>query len=203
MDQVNTPQFEMIAGQLALDLANTVGGLRGAVSQDNVHTYADLVAWAQQAGIVTESRARQLQREAGQRATEAGSVFARAVTLREAIYRVFSNILQGKQAASADLEMINDEVARALTHARIVLTANGYTWSWIMTAADLDQMLWPVAHSAADLLTSPDLLSNLRECQSVTCGWLFVDTTRNHSRRWCDMKGCGNRAKVRRFREKQ
>jgi len=73
----------------------------------------------------------------------------------------------------------------------------GYTWVWKRTNAELDDVLAPVVESAAALLTSPDL-SRVRECESETCGWLFIDRSRNRSRRWCDMTVCGNRAKVRR-----
>ena len=65
-----------------------------------------------------------------------------------------------------------------------------------------DAILWPVAVAAADLLTTRDH-PLLRECASDECSWLYLDTTRNHSRRWCDMKGCGNKAKVRRYRQRQ
>jgi predicted RNA-binding Zn ribbon-like protein len=58
-----------------------------------------------------------------------------------------------------------------------------------------------VARSAAELLISPERAC-VRECASETCTWLFVDTTKNHSRRWCDMNSCGNRYKVRKFRAK-
>ena len=65
--------------------------------------------------------------------------------------------------------------------------------------AALDRMLWSIAHSGAELLTTGDL-SRLRECGGEECGWLFEDTSRNRSRQWCDMQDCGNLAKVRRYR---
>ena len=63
-------------------------------------------------------------------------------------------------------------------------------------------MLWPVARGAAELLTGPDA-AHISECQSDDCGWLFLDQTRNHGRHWCDMQGCGNRAKARRHYARQ
>jgi len=53
------------------------------------------------------------------------------------------------------------------------------------------------------LLTSSQRLNQVRQCRGDNCGWLFVDGSKNHSRRWCDMRDCGNRAKVRRHRLKQ
>ena len=66
----------------------------------------------------------------------------------------------------------------------------------------LDSALWPIADSAAKLLTSPDR-KRIKECASNNCLWLFLDTTKNHKRRWCDMKSCGNRAKVREHRRRK
>ena len=63
-------------------------------------------------------------------------------------------------------------------------------------------MLWPIALSAASVFGS-DEVSRLKQCGGASCGWLFLDTTRNHSRQWCRMADCGNVAKVRRFRRRQ
>jgi predicted RNA-binding Zn ribbon-like protein len=63
-------------------------------------------------------------------------------------------------------------------------------------------MLWPIASSAADLLTS-ERLKKVRLCEAKTCTWLFLDESRNHSRRWCDMKVCGNREKARRHYQRE
>jgi predicted RNA-binding Zn ribbon-like protein len=58
-------------------------------------------------------------------------------------------------------------------------------------------MLWPIVDAAADLLVRGEP-ERIKTCGSATCGWLFLDLSRNRSRRWCDMKDCGNRAKARR-----
>jgi predicted RNA-binding Zn ribbon-like protein len=84
------------------------------------------------------------------------------------------------------------------------LAPQGQRLTWIDggRAGLLDDALWAVARSAADLLISETTLAHLRECAAETCGWLFLDRSKNGSRRWCDMKVCGNRAKVRRFRRR-
>jgi predicted RNA-binding Zn ribbon-like protein len=81
---------------------------------------------------------------------------------------------------------------------RVIRNESGFTWGWDKQSDALDRMLWPVARSAADLLTS-DHLNRVHQCGGKDCTWLFVDTSRNHSRQWCDMGDCGNRAKARRF----
>ncbi len=79
----------------------------------------------------------------------------------------------------------------------------GFIWDWQDDPEPaLDRVLWPIIRSAAQLLIA-DELSRLKLCDADDCGWLFVDGSRNRSRRWCDMSDCGNRAKARRYRERQ
>jgi predicted RNA-binding Zn ribbon-like protein len=78
----------------------------------------------------------------------------------------------------------------------------GLEWRFEPMTSSLSAMLRPIARAAADLLTSSDL-ALVRTCASPTCQWFFLDTSKNHHRRWCSMKQCGNRAKVRRFYAKK
>jgi len=87
-------------------------------------------------------------------------------------------------------------------NSRLTRQGDGFHWALARDVA-LDRPLWPIARSAVELLTSDDEVRLVRECASATCEWLFVDRTRNHSRRWCDMNDCGNRAKQKRLRERQ
>ncbi len=77
-----------------------------------------------------------------------------------------------------------------------------FEWAWPTAAGDLTSMLWPVAWSASQLLTSPEL-ARVKTCANERCGWLFIDSSRKHNRKWCQMGVCGNRAKARRFYERQ
>ena len=88
-----------------------------------------------------------------------------------------------------------------MARSQLVAVEGGYTWVWDEGGRALDSMLWPVARSAADLLTSGELQA-VRQCAGRACGWLFLDTSRNRTRRWCDMSVCGNRAKARRHHER-
>jgi predicted RNA-binding Zn ribbon-like protein len=121
-----------------------------------------------------------------------------AIRLREALYRIFSAAAAGRLPADADLRLLNAMAAEALSRQWIVHRDRGFVWEWRQAGSDLRRPLWPVVRSAVELLTS-DERRGVRECASPTCSWLFLDHSRNHSRRWCDMKVCGNRAKARRF----
>jgi predicted RNA-binding Zn ribbon-like protein len=97
--------------------------------------------------------------------------------------------------------VLNKSLGEALSRSQVVRKNGGFSWELRASQGDLDQMLWPVARSALDLLVSTEL-DTVRECAADDCAWLFLDESRNGSRRWCDMKVCGNRSKIRRFRKR-
>ncbi len=190
--------FDFTGGLLCLDFANTVDDRPDVHPQEHLNSYHDLVSWGQQAQVLAEREAQNLLEEAARRPAEATSVLERALGVREAIFRIFKSVSEDIVPEEDDLVSLSAAVTGAQVHARIVPKAGGFDWDWSGNANELDRMMWPVVRSAADLLTS-DELDDIRLCASETCNWLFMDTSKNHSRRWCDMKSCGNRAKARRF----
>jgi predicted RNA-binding Zn ribbon-like protein len=186
-----------LAPQLCLDFANSLDGRLAEHPQESLTNYADLVSWSQRAGVLPQDAAQSLTQQAALRPAAATEVLSHAIALREALYRIFSAVAGQRSPQTADLDLLNDILGEALAVLRITPTADGFAWDWTSDVQRLDRPLWPIAQSAADLLTAGEL-QTVRECAALTCGWLFLDTSRNHSRRWCDMKSCGNRAKARR-----
>ena len=207
--------FKFIGGILCLDFINTVEGRssnshqRGATGDqykiigEKLRDYYDLVDWArhEKAALLGSKDARRLIRLAEKHPRLAQRVFENAIRLREALYRIFKSAANGHRPSRADLEKLNGELRNARAHEQLIFSADAFRTEWENMSEALESPLWPVARSAAELLTSGDS-SRLRQCVGEDCGWLFVDTSRNGSRQWCDMKDCGNLAKVRRFRER-
>ena len=191
-------QNDFVGGRPCLDFVNTVGGIRSGPANDKLGTYADLLDWAHAGGFVTKAQFEALKREANEHPVQAEKILKRAILLREAMHDAFRGLIKGKVPKLDDLALINRELGEALAHACIKKGQKGFQWDW-SDEISLDLPLWAPARSAGELIVDMDV-SRLHECASDTCGWLFLDETRNGSRRWCDMKGCGNRAKVRRFR---
>ncbi|HEX2187655.1 MAG TPA: ABATE domain-containing protein [Longimicrobiaceae bacterium] len=190
-------ELSLVGGRLCLDFTNTVGSRGVAVERDRLKGYPELLWWGVRAGVLAEVERRELMRRAEERPAAAEAVFRRALEFREASWRVFRAAEDGAAPDPADLETVNREVARAMGHARIVADAEGgFAWGWD-DSPEADRVLWPVARDAAELLTSSEL-GRVGRCAAESCGWLYLDTSRNRSRRWCDMRDCGNRAKVRR-----
>jgi predicted RNA-binding Zn ribbon-like protein len=194
--------LDLIGGWVCLDFVNTLDGHRNGHSRDYLGSYDELVLWARHVDLVTEGEARQLIDRARRQPTEASQVFEQALVLREAIYRIFIALASGERPAETDLANLNGALSVALARLQLVPTTDGFAWAWRDEAQDLERLLWPLARSAGELLTSAEL-NRVRECGGDNCGWLFVDTSRNRSRRWCDMKSCGNRAKAQRHYQRK
>ena len=196
--------FEFSGGELCLDFANTVAHRGDAQRRvDRLASFADLLEWSRQAGTISDADRSQLKRAADRAPAAARRTLGRAVALREAIYRAMSAHAAGRSIPGPAIDTISREAAIAASHRRIVAErGGGFAWSWSVTNDRLDRPIWPVAWSAADLATSARV-NHVRECALETCAWLFLDSSRNQTRRWCDMRVCGNRAKVRRFYQRQ
>jgi predicted RNA-binding Zn ribbon-like protein len=193
---------KLVGGCLCLDFVNTCGGRseNGSVIDDRLLEYADLLAWATRATLESGGAAIKMVHEAGRDPGAAARIHERAIALREACYRMASGVIHKKPPSPADLAVLNREWAEALRHKTLAAGTPCLQFKW--TSDALDRPLWAVAESAVQLLMSPDA-ARLRECGGADCGWLFEDVSRNHSRQWCDMEMCGNRAKVRRFRDRK
>ncbi|MGA3235360.1 MAG: CGNR zinc finger domain-containing protein [Bryobacteraceae bacterium] len=204
--------WKLIGGRLCLDFVDTVGGRvrtgerRGrdyadAVGRDKLPLYSDLLSWAESAGALTHRESLQFGRRAASDPQAAASVLARAAQLRAALYRIFKSVVERWAPEPAGMRILQRELSAARDRERLAYAAGAFVWTWDGRARALDCMLWPVARSAAELLAS-NSLAMVRQCAGDECGWMFLDSSRNHKRRWCDVKDCGNRAKVKRFRRR-
>jgi predicted RNA-binding Zn ribbon-like protein len=124
-------------------------------------------------------------------------VLSRAIALREALYRIFTTMVGGEAPPTSDLLLLNGELAAALAHRCLISSEAGFDLAWSSDGDELSEPLWPVALSAAELLTSGSV-ARVKSCASHDCAWVFMDESRNRSRQWCEMETCGNRAKARR-----
>jgi predicted RNA-binding Zn ribbon-like protein len=189
--------FSSVGGAVCLDFVNTGSQRREGPFKEQLSSYDDLLAWAvegEQLGIEEAERLK-LAGAADPRGAEA--VVRRGRELREAIYRVFTARFYGEVIPADDLRLISDEYARATANRALTPTeAGNIDFEWRNPDA-LDRPLWPIAVSAA-VLASSDEAVRVKECATDNCNWLFLDASKNRSRRWCEMKECGNRAKARR-----
>ncbi len=194
--------LKLESGWLCLDFTNTAEWHLSEHPTERLTGYAELIAWARSIGLLPDRTAQQLLRAADQRPAEAARVLERAVVLREAIYHIFLAAAGGHSPAADDQATLNAELSRSLSKSRLVWNKSNFGWGRQGENGDLDQVLWSVLRSTTDLLTSEDLQRVGVCADDRGCGWLFYDTSRNRTRQWCSMRGCGNRAKARRHYEK-
>ena len=195
--------WDFDSGNLVLDFANTAEFHASDQPDEMLKTYADLVSWSLEAGLVTKSEARDLLVKADKEPQEASKTLSNAIEIRETIYRMLSAVAHGEKPDDPDLSRFNRTLTEALIKSQISPTVEGFTWTWQVDENSFDRMLWPIAREAANLLTSEDI-KRVGECADDRgCGYLFFDTSRNHSRRWCSMESCGNRAKAQRHYQRK
>jgi predicted RNA-binding Zn ribbon-like protein len=189
--------FEMVGGRTCLDFVNTASRRRLGPFKEKLESYDDLLSWAVLAEQLGEAEAADLRQKAAADPAAAAAVLARGRALREAIYRVFTSRAAGEALPQDDLKLISTEYGRAAMNRLLTPAGVGVcTFEW-QTHDELDRPLWPVAVSATNLVASEDA-TRVKECATDNCNWLFLDASKNRSRRWCEMKECGNREKARR-----
>jgi predicted RNA-binding Zn ribbon-like protein len=112
--------------------------------------------------------------------------------------RVFYRWVEGRPPSAEDRIALEEWSAACARHRKLRWKNEHLEWTWKALAADAEAPALLLAQRALELLIG-DEPPRLHTCASDTCRWLFLDTSKNRTRRWCDMKICGNRAKARRY----
>ena len=191
-------RFEQIGGHPAVDFVNTLGGRPDDPDDEYLNCYNDLLVWTEQAGLVQPSSVSDFRNVATTNPDSADAALQRARLLREGIDRLLrANLNPKTQLRMGDATTIRVAYLEALTNATLQPHDLHLAWVWPDDTDDLNRPLWPIALAAVDLFqTAP--LQLLSQCQH--CRWLFLDTSRQHNRRWCSMNACGAIMKMRRYR---
>ena len=208
-DSKHWHQFVLVAGALCLDFVNTVGDRTATwrYVRNYLKAYDDVIAWGTQSQVLGDRQAAALRALAKRRPDDAAAALERAVTLRETLHTVFSPIAAKRPIPREALASLNAQLPPLLAHSRLERTPDVARCHWAFAhddtdtddAAPLDRVAWLVMQSATALLTSADV-EHVHQCALENCGWLFLDLSKNKTRRWCAMKLCGNKSKVRQHR---
>jgi len=183
--------------ELCLDFADAVDWRTSSHPKDKLDSYGRLLEWSREHRILDRKQEAALSRSAS--VEESAQALSDAIRLREAIYRIFSEVAHKRMADSRDLGILNEYLARGLSRVRVEGGDEAYGWDWTSQESP-DMMLHPIATSAASLLTSEDL-GRVRECanEEEGCGSLFLDYSKSQTKKWCSMESCGNRMKFRTY----
>ncbi len=196
------PQFDLIGGSVPLDFINTYDDRFSDHPKELLKSYADLARFAEDTRILDPAEANHLAQLSQHSPREAECVVHAAIELREASFAVIWAMVTKKPVPRPALDTLNKYAQQAAQHSSLVQVNGKFSWRFEDAANDLEAPVWPIARAAAELLAS-DHLEFVHACASETCQWLFLDVSKNHRRRWCDMTRCGNREKVRNFYARQ
>jgi predicted RNA-binding Zn ribbon-like protein len=189
-------ELKIVSGDPALDLVNTVGDDRVPDPLDRYESFAE---WATRVGVIDDTTGRRLAARGRGRPVRADRALTEARDLRAVMDAVFRPLAKG--AGGPPPEALRRLVAlagAAVERGRLEAANDGFRLVW--GGDHLERPLWPLAAAAVDLLRSGPL-DRLKAC--ADCPWLFLDTSRNRSRRWCTMDDCGSRSKMRRYRARR
>ncbi|HEX3469837.1 MAG TPA: CGNR zinc finger domain-containing protein [Silvibacterium sp.] len=201
MNEPGPPAFQLVAGHPALDLINTLDWrFREDGAEELLKSYDDLLRFAEQSKILTPRQTRQLMRTVD--SGTGARVLKNCTELREAMAEVFYAGVDGRIPSAAVLRKLERSFKAAQANQTLYWGDSRLAWDWSETAEAAELPLWLLSLNSSELMVS-EAMHSVRACDNAECRWLFLDTSKNHTRRWCDMKICGNRMKARRFKARQ
>ena len=182
---------------LCLNYANTLSWRGSDKPVEKLHGLADILRWTEQSDLVRPAATHPLRRWSRTHPAAAAELFAQAIAIREVVFRIFSAMALGASVPRKDFAVLR--AALANTPARNQLARSGERCGWWVAPRQpsVAGVLAPVLWSAGDLMLNAPCRP-IRRCANAQCLWLFIDQSKNSTRRWCDMNSCGNRAKARR-----
>lgn len=191
-------KFELLAGCLCLDFANTVDKRWSGAPEDKLDGYEALVAFGQQAGTFSPSEAQKLQREGMRQKENASRIFHEAVEVRELVFRILTDVAARREVAETDAAALNAALQKVNAGSFIAPGKAQLAWRWTEKDVCAERLLAAVVRSAGEILTSDDI-GRVKRCASEKCSWLFLDRSRSHNRRWCEMRTCGSQHKAKAY----
>jgi predicted RNA-binding Zn ribbon-like protein len=197
----NQDIFEMRldGGNLSLNFVNTVYDRHGPPYEGYLHNYLDLITWSHYTGAINTSQKKRLLEISRKNQDQANQIYKSSIQLREAIYEFIVSMIDREDVPPVNMPLINQWLSKAFSNLELTQLENRFVLDWKTENFGLESVLWPIIRSFVDLITSDDR-KRIKQCSN--CGWVFVDNSKNKSRRWCSMEICGNRVKAQRHAEK-
>jgi predicted RNA-binding Zn ribbon-like protein len=186
---------------LCLEFVNTLAW-RGSLRSESLHQFSDLLEWCGSSGALPRNALEEVRKWSAKNPADAAAVLQAAIDIRELIYRLFIDLTSEKPLDGADLRALNSALAQAPARTSVAANAHAFGWSIAIEPPSAATLLATVLWSAADLIISANR-KRIRHCANDKCLWMFIDDSKNRSRRWCSMQACGNRAKAQRHYQRQ
>lgn len=192
----------MLGGDPAVDFVNTASLWSSGDPVDRLGDAEGFLNWVRAAGLADEKELAEAQNALRRDPAAAAAMFDLAVRLRAALKRIFDAAAHGARVQDVDLALLKDLACRARTFRDLIQIDGGFEDRWTKYAPSIEKPLLAIALAAERLLREAPL-DRLHACGGEGCEWMFLDLSKNASRRWCSMATCGNAAKVKKFRSRK
>jgi predicted RNA-binding Zn ribbon-like protein len=196
----NIANLPLDGGLLCLDFVNTVQTRKKEASYEYLPNYAAFLQWCIKLHIISPKEVKEFEKIMEHSPASAITAYHHIIIARELLYKIFSAKADGKLIDEDVLNRFNEILAEALQHTGFENTKEGLQECWLNPDNDIAAPLWKVMKSAYDILTAPGA-KYVKECSA--CGWLFLDKSRTHTRRWCNPLECGSIDKATRYYHRQ
>lgn len=192
-------KIPFLGGNLSLDFVNTVHNRHEAPLRNLLKNYLDLVTWAHFATAINNSQKERLLQNGRKNQRKANQIYKDSLQLREALYDFIASMINREEVSRVNMQLINQWYSKASSNLELTRLDDCFVLDWNAESLELGSVLWPIIRAFVNLVTSEDR-NRIKQCSN--CGYLFVDNSKNNSRRWCSMEICGNRVKARRHARK-
>jgi len=194
--------FDLTSGRVCLDFVNTVDDHRSSQPEEKLTGFTELLAFGEQAGVLSASESRKLRRDGLENTRAASAFLQRSVAIREMMFRILSAVAAHHKVSEADVEAFNAVVRRCNASCLVMPGEGKSAWQWLDQGGDANRLIGKIVRSAVELLTSDDIHC-VKKCSADDCDWLFMDDSRSQNRRWCEMRTCGSRQKARAYYQRK
>ncbi|MGD8403222.1 MAG: CGNR zinc finger domain-containing protein [Anaerolineales bacterium] len=188
-------KMPFLGGNLSLDFVNTVNDRHEDPLRNLLQNYLDLVTWVYFSSAISVSQKEELLQKGRENQRKANQIYKNSLQLREAFYDLVVNMIDGDEISQVNMQLINQWLSKASSNLELTQFNDHFVLDWNLENFGLESVLWPIVRAFSDLITSEER-KRIKQCGN--CGYLFVDNSKNNSRRWCSMEICGNRVKARR-----
>lgn len=188
--------YKLIGGEVCFDFTNTVSWRETDHPHEWLDSFENLSRWAKITGVLETKDANKLLQTLKNSEKEGKTKLAQLRKTREFLFGLFSCLAHQGPIPGDDLQKLSTLAQKARNHQVLISSPSGYQWSWASDISPMDQLLYSIIQSASEVITQGDL-TRIKQCPS--CQWLYMDLSKNKSRRWCTMEDCGNRHKVNAF----
>lgn len=194
--------FVFVGDRLWLDFVNT-DDIELGVRRDALRDFGSLLEWLVAVGVIDQDRRVGFMRRAEQQPAGATAALLDARRVRSALRALAEHGAISGEARNDAVTEINRVLGRSAGTRRLERSPDGvYSRNFVAGGDAFAALMMHIVDDGADSLIAGEL-GRVRCCSDPRCRRVFLDSTKNGRRRWCDMATCGNRAKAARHRARE